>query len=68
MKSYQTNVPVDAKVKEILSKLELQEELQRVSFTGQEKSGRELARVELRASVDKIATLKNKSKVKGQDR
>jgi hypothetical protein len=46
-------------VKEIIGKLKAQEELQRASFTGQDRSGRRLARLEYRTFENKIAVLKN---------
>jgi hypothetical protein len=46
-------------VKEIIGKLRAKEEFQRASFTGQDRNGRRLARVEKRTFENKIAILKN---------
>lgn len=63
----ETNNTKDDKVKAILRKIECKEDYTRATFIGRDKLDRGLVKVQMKTMEDKIAVMKNKSKLKGQD-
>lgn len=63
----ETSKTPDDKVKNILRRIECKETYNKAIYIGKDKSDRGLVRVEFKTLDDKIAVMRNKNKLKGED-
>ncbi|PSN53390.1 hypothetical protein C0J52_03818 [Blattella germanica] len=58
---------LNAKVSEILTKIQYEDSYTKISYIGKDKADRDLVRVELKSLKDKITIMRNKSKLAGSE-